>query len=108
MFLTNHAHVLFCLFRRPEATLREIGDRVGLTERAVHRIIDELVGAGAVRRFRNGRRNRYEIDPDFAVEDVPSESVRVRDLLRAAKLEPSASPPLPSVRPEAAGSARSR
>ena len=46
--------------------LREIAECVGVTERTAHKIVDDLVAAGYVRRFREGNRNRYEI-----VHDVP-------------------------------------
>lgn len=64
-FLTNHAHVLVCLSRNPNATLRQIGDQVGITERATHRIIEELVAEGAIRKSRHGRGNHYELNLDF-------------------------------------------
>ncbi len=61
-FLSNHAHVLVCLARDPDARLRDVAERVGITERAVHRIITDLEGGGVIRRSRSGRRNHYEID----------------------------------------------
>jgi DNA-binding MarR family transcriptional regulator len=60
-FLTNHAHVLVCIARDPGARLRDIADAVGITERAAHRIVSELVAEGYVVREREGRRNRYEV-----------------------------------------------
>lgn len=63
-FLTNHAHVLVCLRRDPTARLRDIGDAVGITERATHRIVTELEEAGYLVRSREGRRNRYALRPD--------------------------------------------
>ena len=64
-FLTNHAHVLLSLAATPNATLREVAQQVGITERATHRIVAELESEGALKRFREGRRNRYEIQQDF-------------------------------------------
>ena len=60
-FLTNHSHVLLCLVQDPEARMREVAERVGITERAVQRIVSELEAAGYVERIREGRRNRYEV-----------------------------------------------
>lgn len=60
-FLTNHAHVLFCLAQDPEIRLRDVADRVGITERAVQRIVTELEGAGYITRQRQGRRNTYTV-----------------------------------------------
>lgn len=61
-FLTNHAHVLLCIAEDPEARMRDLAEKVGITERAVHRIVDDLERAGYIVRTREGRRNRYEID----------------------------------------------
>ncbi len=64
-FLTNHAHVLLCLAGDEELVLREVAVRVGITERAVQRIVAELEGAGYLLRRREGRRNRYELRVDL-------------------------------------------
>jgi Winged helix-turn-helix DNA-binding len=45
-FLTNHAHVLVCVARDPGIRLRDIATAIGITERAAHRILSELVDAG--------------------------------------------------------------
>ena len=42
--------------------VREIADSVGITERAVHRILGELEDAEVIVRTRRGRRTHYEID----------------------------------------------
>ncbi len=60
-FLSSHAHVLVCLAENPRAKLRDIAERVGLTERTVLRLITQLDQAGFVKRSRRGRRNYYEI-----------------------------------------------
>ena len=63
-FLSNHAHVLICLAQNPELRMRDIAEQVGVTERAVQRIIADLEAAGILTRERDGRRNRYEIHED--------------------------------------------
>jgi DNA-binding MarR family transcriptional regulator len=45
-FPSNHGQVLLCIAHDPGVRLREIGDQVGITERAAHRMVGELVGAG--------------------------------------------------------------
>jgi DNA-binding MarR family transcriptional regulator len=60
-FFTNHGLVLLALAQDPRARLRDITDRVGITERAVRRIIGELVEGGYVSRSREGRRNIYVV-----------------------------------------------
>jgi len=64
-FLSNHAHVLLCLARDPEARMREVAACIGITERAVQRIVADLEGAGYVGRIRDGRRNRYAVRTDL-------------------------------------------
>lgn len=60
-FLTNHTHVLLCLAENLEARMRDVATRVGITERAVQRIVAELEEAGYLSRVREGRANRYSI-----------------------------------------------
>ena len=64
-FLTNHAHVLICIAQDPNARLRDVADRVGITERAAQRIVADLVEAGYVERSKEGRRNRYRLNADL-------------------------------------------
>lgn len=60
-FLSNHAHILICLADDPRARVRDVADRVGITERAAMRIVSHLEDAGIVTRRKEGRRNRYVI-----------------------------------------------
>lgn len=68
-FLTNHATALLCVAENPGMTLRQVGDYVGITERAAHRIVSDLVEDGYLMRKREGRRNRYEVRPDVPLRD---------------------------------------
>lgn len=61
-FLTNHAHVLLLLSKDPEMRMRDAAAAVGITERAVQRIIDDLAAAGCLSIEKNGRRNRYSVN----------------------------------------------
>lgn len=63
-YLSNHAHILICLARNPDAVLREVAAEVGVTERAAHNIISDLEQAGVLTRTREGRRNHYVIHRD--------------------------------------------
>ena len=63
-FLSNHAHVLICIAQEPEIRLRDVAERVGITERAVQRIVADLEEGGYLSRSREGRRNRYEVHAD--------------------------------------------
>jgi MarR family len=79
--LTNHAQVLVCIARDPGIRLRDIGERVGITERAAHRIVVELADAGYITRERNGRRNHYTINAHFPLPDPIAREQNVGELL---------------------------
>jgi DNA-binding transcriptional ArsR family regulator len=82
-FLSNHAHVLICLKTDPDQRIREVADRVGITERAVQKILSELEQAGYLTRHRDGRRNTYSIHANKPLRH-PIESHRsVGDLIDA-------------------------
>ena len=80
-FLSNHGQVLLCIARDPDVRLREIGEQVGISERAAHRIVRELADAGYVRRERNGRRNHYAITSHLGLPDPLARDRSIGDLL---------------------------
>lgn len=80
-FLSNHTHVLVCLAADPEQTLRDVAAQVGITERAVQRIIAELEAAGALERERDGRRNRYRLDRTLPLRHPLEQHCRIGDVL---------------------------
>jgi hypothetical protein len=58
---SNHGHVLVCLARDSESRLRDVAADVGITERAVQKIVRDLQDGGMVSVTKHGRRNRYQI-----------------------------------------------
>ncbi|MFJ5829537.1 helix-turn-helix transcriptional regulator [Streptomyces sp. NPDC093089] len=82
-FLTNHARVLLCLARDPEARLRDVATAIGITERAVQLIVADLVSSGYLTRIRVGRRNHYTIDTTQALRHPHEADHPVGDLLGA-------------------------
>jgi hypothetical protein len=80
-FLTNHAQVLVCIADEPGLRLRDVSERVGITERAAHRIVGELSDDGYITRERTGRRNTYMIHADAPLPDAIARNQRVGDLL---------------------------
>ena len=80
-FLTNHTHVLICLWREPELRLRDVAARVSITERAVQRIVADLEAANIITRIRDGRRNRYEVHADKPLRHSIEAHRKVSDLL---------------------------
>lgn len=95
-FLTNHAHVLICVARDPGIRLRDIADAVGITERATHRILSELVDEGYVLREKEGRRNRYEVVPHAPLPHPLVRQREVGDLLEVLVERRSGLPREPS------------
>ena len=77
-FVTNHFYVLRCLAR--DSSLREVAERIGITERAVQRIVAELEEAGYLVRAREGRRNRYLIREGRPRHDLDA-ALPLRELL---------------------------
>ena len=86
-FFSNHSHVLICLAREPELTLREVALRVGITERAVQRIVADLEEAEILTRSRDGRRNRYEVHAKKPLRHPVEGHCTVQDLLRVVEIE---------------------
>lgn len=80
-FLTNHAHVLFCLAQDSEIRLRDVADKVGITERAVQRIVTELENGTYITRQRNGRRNSYIVHKNLFLRHPIESHTSVSDLL---------------------------
>jgi len=64
-FLSNHAHVIICIAAEPEIRMRDVAARVGITERAVQRIVAELEEGGYLTITREGRRNRYSVNANL-------------------------------------------
>jgi hypothetical protein len=81
-FFTNHTHVLVAIAHKPDVRMREIATTVGITERAVQRIVDDLTNSGILVVSKDGRRNRYEIQPDVALRHELSKHRKVGDLIR--------------------------
>jgi len=81
-FLTNHAHVLLCLADDPSMLMRDIAVEVGITERAVQRIIRDLREEGYIEPHREGRRNTYEIDFDKHLKHPIEKHRCIMDLIR--------------------------
>ncbi|KAB2379025.1 MarR family transcriptional regulator [Actinomadura montaniterrae] len=80
-FLTNHARVLICIARDPELRVRDVADRIGITERAAQLIITDLEEAGYLVRTRVGRRNTYTINADRPFRHPAEAGHDVQDLI---------------------------
>jgi len=80
-FLTNHALVLSSVAKHPRITARELSAVIGITERAVRKIIADLEAEGYITKKREGRRVKYRINPDLSLRHDAHRDMAVGDLL---------------------------
>lgn len=100
-FLTNHGHVLLTLAQSPGITLRDVAMQVGVTERAVQRIVADLEDAGYLTRRRSGRQNEYEIDADQPLRHPVEAHQTVRALIDLGALPHARGTRRPAAKPRA-------
>ncbi len=81
-FFSNYAHVLVCLAENPGVRLRDVAERVGITERSAQRLITHLDEAGILTRVKHGRRNSYYIDTSAHLRHPIEGRCTVGELLR--------------------------
>ena len=86
-FLSNHTQVLLCLHRDPDARFRDMAQRVGITERAVQRIVADLIDSGYVESERVGRRNHYNINTNIAMRHPAQHGHEIGELLQLLELK---------------------
>lgn len=80
-FLTNYAQVLLSIARNHSSTAREIALQVGITERAVQRILRDLHDAGYISHNREGRQNRYQLHGEMPMRHPAQAGHFVRELI---------------------------
>lgn len=81
-FLSNHSHVLLLLAAEPDLRLRDLAERVGITERAVQKIVADLEQAGVLTREKDGRRNHYLVHRDQPLRHPVEAHCTVADLVK--------------------------
>lgn len=81
-FLTNHAHVALSLAENPEMTIRALALRIGITERAVQSILNDLVESGYLERQRVGRQNCYHLVVDLHLRHPTEQHCKLGDLIK--------------------------
>jgi MarR family len=80
-FLTNHARVLLCIAHDPGVRLRDIAASLGITERSAYGIVTDLAEAGYVVKQKDGRRNRYQIQPHMPLPEPVSQGPAIGEVL---------------------------
>jgi predicted DNA-binding transcriptional regulator YafY len=80
-FLSNHTHVLVCIARDPEVTMRQVAELAGITERAVQRIVRDLEDGGYLVRHKQGRSNVYALRPGRPLRHPLERDTELQSLL---------------------------
>ena len=81
-FVTNHAVVLTYLARHPTITARQVALEIGITERAVRKIIADLEAEGYIVKAKEGRRIRYGVKAGLPLRHSKQQHVQVGKLLK--------------------------
>jgi hypothetical protein len=81
-FLTNHAHVVILLAGETDLPLREVASRVGITERAVQRIVADLEASGVLSHIKVGRKNSYSVNSQAMLRHPIESHCSVGSLLK--------------------------
>ncbi len=80
-FLTNHGRALLCIARDPHVRLRDIAASLGVTERRAYGIVTDLTEDGYVKKSKDGRRNRYQVQEHLPLPDVPEREQAIGQVL---------------------------
>ena len=80
-FFSNHGHVYFLLATNEDIVVREIAIKVGITERSVLGIIQDLDQAGYIKREKVGRSNKYKIVPKKTLRHPLESNVQLKELV---------------------------
>ena len=82
-FLSNHTHVLICIAKDPTVRMRDLATEVGITERAIQRIVADLRDAGYLSLERQGRRNHYLVHTHMPMRHPVESHCLVSELIEA-------------------------
>ena len=86
-FFTNYGHVIFILSSCPRMPLREVALNVGITERAVQKIISDLEAGGFIKIKKEGRNNSYKVIGRKRLRHDIEKSCRIEDLVKVIDFE---------------------
>jgi hypothetical protein len=80
-FLSNHGRALLCIAHDPDVRLREIAASLGVTERSAYTVVNDLAEGGYIVKERDGRRNRYHLQPHLPLPEAPDKSQAIGEVL---------------------------
>lgn len=86
--LTNHGTALLFIAERPDSTVREVAEWVGVSERSAARILADLRSAGYLEATRLGRRNSYRVDLSRHLRHPATADRSLEDLLTGLMDDP--------------------
>jgi hypothetical protein len=98
-FLTNHGRALLCIAHDPGVRLRELATTLDISERRAYAIVNDLSTAGYVLKERDGRRNRYAIQPHRHLPEPTLRERTVGDVLELLVGEQRRTPAAPATSP---------
>jgi predicted transcriptional regulator len=87
-FVTNHGHVFLCIAEDPQIRMKEVAERVGITERSAQRIVADLLAEGYITMTKAGRRNAYKIHPELPLRHPMDRENQVGVLLKLLNRKP--------------------
>ena len=86
-FLSNHAHTLILLCEDPDLRMRDVAERVDITERAVQRIVHDLVEEGYLTVSKEGRRNHYNPNLSATLRHPLEAGVTIEQFLKGVRID---------------------
>ena len=82
-FLTKHAVALSLIAKHPRITAIEVAASMGVTERAIRKLIADLYTSGYIGKKREGRGVKYSINPDLTLRHETLHDIAIGDFLTA-------------------------
>lgn len=82
-FITRHAVALSLIAGNPRITALELGENMGITERAVRKIIADLHDVGYIKKKKEGRGIRYSINPELTLRQDSHREVAIGSFLES-------------------------
>jgi predicted transcriptional regulator len=81
-FFSNHGHVYFLLATQQDIVLRDVAAQVGITERSVQGIVQDLEDAGYIKKEKIGRSNKYKIISEKTLRHPLEKNVLLKKLVK--------------------------
>jgi len=82
-FITKHAVALSLITKHPRITALELSTTMGLTERAVRKIIADLYAGGYIKKKKVGRGVKYRVNHELPLRHAIHREVSIGDFLEA-------------------------